>query len=572
MRFSTPFFILIIIFVLTSNVLGQIILNEIMFNPQGNENHNEFIELLNIGMDPVDLSGWTVSDQDDSDEIVNTGGGLVLQPGQYAIILDPDYFTNSTAYDTLIPDEALILSINGTTFGSRGLSNSNGETISLISTAGDTITSYRYSPGNPDGVSDEKIIPNTLNNEENWANSNELLGSPGARNSVTPPENDLALISVIADPPYPQIGQFVIFRAVVRNSGIRPPSAAVLSIFLDSDKNGEFTTGEIIDEFQLEASELTTFGDSVIIEYSWVPPSAGTILLSFVVSSTLDADDVAENNSKTLTLSIPDKENQLIINEIMYQPLSDFPEWIEIVNTGSHDINLENWLIKDRTSVTPAVISKNPVIIGPDEFVVLTGDLASLTENFPLTFAIVEVEKFPVLNNDEDEITLAEPSGKISDKVDYNNSWGNNRGVSLERILIDGSSNARTNWGLSSAPAGATPGKPNTLGISKIPSNIKIVPDPNPFSPKRKSELCTISVSHPLSQSLVTMKIFDRYGRLVRDLLRGEPRGSVFSVTWDGKNNNGRLMLTDLYVVFFNAQSSLTGQNIGHKTTIALVN
>jgi len=570
MRISTTLFLLIIILALASDVRGQIILNEIMFNPQGNENHNEFIELLNIGIDPVDLSGWNVSDQDDSDEIVSMGGGLVLQPGQYAIILDPDYFLNSTVYDTLIPNEALILSINGTTFGSRGLSNSNGETISLTSSTGDSISSYRYSPANPDGISDEKIIPNTVNSDENWANSKKIQGSPGARNSVTPPEYDLAVISFNAEPPYPQSGQSVILRAAVRNSGIRAPSAAVLSIFFDADKNGLFTTVEIIDEFQLEVSELAVFGDSVIVEYLWIPPSAGTILLSFVVSST--PDDAPGNNRKTLTLSIPDKENQFKINEIMYQPMSGFPEWIEIVNTGSNDLNLENWLIKDRTRVTPVVISENRIIIRPDEFVVLTGDLSSLMENFTSTFTIVEVDEFPALNNDEDEITLAEPSGKISDKVDYNSSWGNNRGVSLERIFIDGPSNSRINWGLSTSPVGATPGKPNTLGISEIVSNISIVPAPNPFSPTRRSELCSISVSHPLTQSLVTMKIYDRYGRLVRDLIRGEPRGSVFSVTWDGKNNNGRLMLTDIYVVYFNAQSSLTGENIESKTTVVLVN
>ena len=570
MRIPAHIFFLVIILTLTPNLRGQIILNEIMFNPPGNENHNEFIELLNTGIEPVDLSGWNVSDQDGSDEIVGTGGGLVLLPGQYAIILDSDYFLNSTVYDTFIPGAALILTINGPTLGSRGLSNSNAETISLISSTGDTVTSYRYSPGNPDGISDEKIIPNIMNNAENWADSKEIPGSPGARNSVTPPDFDLSVTSLNADPPYPHAGQSITFSVTVRNNGIHTPSAAAVSIFFDADKNGLFTMGEILDEFQLDVAGLSVFGDSVIIEYTWLPPTAGTIQLSFVVSST--PDEAPGNNIQTLTLSIPDKENQLKLNEIMYQPLSDSPEWIEIVNTGSSEINLDNWLIKDKIRATPAVISESHVIIQPGEFIVLTGDSSRLAGKFTSTFAIIEVDDFPALNNDEDEITLAEPSGKISDKVDYNSSWGSNRGVSLERILIEGPSNSRMNWGLSTDPAGATPGKPNTLSISGIPSNIIIVPDPNPFSPTRRSEVCSISVSHPLTQSLVTMKIYDRYGRLIRDLLRGELRGSVFSVTWDGKNNNGRLMLTDIYVVYFNAQSTLTGENIEYKTTVVLVN
>ena len=53
-------------------------------------------------------------------------------PDQFAVILDNGYFENSTDYDSLIPPEALILTINGKTFGSGGLLNSAPETVTLF--------------------------------------------------------------------------------------------------------------------------------------------------------------------------------------------------------------------------------------------------------------------------------------------------------------------------------------------------------------------------------------------------------------------------------------------------------
>ena len=45
-----------------SLIIAEIIINEIHYNSEPNNNLNEFIELYNTGTDTLDLSGWFFSD------------------------------------------------------------------------------------------------------------------------------------------------------------------------------------------------------------------------------------------------------------------------------------------------------------------------------------------------------------------------------------------------------------------------------------------------------------------------------------------------------------------------------
>ncbi len=178
-------FTLIINLIVLTTSFGQVVLNEIMFDPLFSDRTDEFIEIINISdSESFDIEGWTIQDQDGSDAIISSGGGTVLKPGQYGLILDPDYFAESHTYDNLIPEHTLIITINGATFGSRGLSNSTPETIILTDKEGNSMSSCTYSTDNKPGFSEEKIDPQKPDTPENWENSCSLHGTPGFKNSV----------------------------------------------------------------------------------------------------------------------------------------------------------------------------------------------------------------------------------------------------------------------------------------------------------------------------------------------------------------------------------------------------
>ncbi|MFO7891596.1 MAG: lamin tail domain-containing protein [bacterium] len=179
------FLLLLLIIAFSGATKSQVVLNEIMFDPLFSEHSDEFIEILNISdSQSFDLAGWEVHDQDGYDIIIDSGMGTNLKPGQYGLILDPDYFTDSQSYDALIPDSTLIVTIDGSTFGSRGLSNSQNETVTLIDRKGKHITSHTYTTNKESGFSEERINPQRPDLPENWEQSCRVHGTPGYQNSV----------------------------------------------------------------------------------------------------------------------------------------------------------------------------------------------------------------------------------------------------------------------------------------------------------------------------------------------------------------------------------------------------
>jgi len=48
-----------------------------------------------------------------------------------------------------------------------------------------------------------------------------------------------------------------------------------------------------------------------------------------------------------VSVNIQCMKGDLLINEIMYAPTGDEPEWVEFYNAAPDSINLKNWKISD---------------------------------------------------------------------------------------------------------------------------------------------------------------------------------------------------------------------------------
>jgi hypothetical protein len=156
-----------------------------MFDPLESDITDEFVEVFNIGATGiVDLAGWKIGDGISEDILTDAGEGLLLKAGGYALFIDGDYQEGPRPYDAMIPDESLIVMLDGTTFGSGGWSNAKSETIFLLDSDGRCVARYSTTPGNESGHSDEKIDLDGSDNVDNWLDSRTLHGTPGYANSV----------------------------------------------------------------------------------------------------------------------------------------------------------------------------------------------------------------------------------------------------------------------------------------------------------------------------------------------------------------------------------------------------
>src|SRR6185312_14928822 len=157
-----PFIFVLIVFWLPTLLFlparagAQVVINEVMYNPQGSDSGREWIELYNSGSSDVTMVGgsgkgsWRVNDSSNhtlADPAGGIGRGTLTVPsGGYLIVAsDPASFLSGEyeggTYSVIKSSIAL---------------NNNGATVTLLDGTGTTVDSIAYTPsqgGSDDGAS-----------------------------------------------------------------------------------------------------------------------------------------------------------------------------------------------------------------------------------------------------------------------------------------------------------------------------------------------------------------------------------------------------------------------------------
>ena len=157
----------------------------------------------------------------------------------------------------------------------------------------------------------------------------------------------------------------------------------------------------------------------------------------------------------------------IVINEILPSPegADETNEWIEIYNSNTVEINLQDWKLQD-TKGTPAtyIFPKNTVLPANGYLVLKRPDTKM------------------ILNNDEDGLNLMWPDGQIIDSMSYQKALKNQ---SYNKI--------KNTWQWSIAP---TPGAGNTIQTN-APAAAKVLPK----AKKTDNKIHAAAVSNPVNSA-----------------------------------------------------------------------
>ena len=464
------FLFLLLPIVISAQTDSDIIFSEIMFSPQSG--NNEFIELYNTSeTESIDLSVYKIKYQTSNpDNIESTGSGTILPPKSFAVIFEGDYDFSSGIYKDLIPSNALVLRIGDNSFGSSGMSNSSNRTLSLLDFMDEMLETYTYSADNKSGISDEKIILDNNTSQNNWANSTIINGTPGFINSVSPLKFDLTPGSISTTPLSPQKGDIVNISIQIKNNGIETVKNYSIEVFHDLNHDSSGSLSELI--YQNSYSNLTA-KDSNYIKLQITSVNEG--IYNLILNIICDTDEDLNNNSKYFYFVVhppPSNYNDLVINEIMYAPANDEPEWIEIYNKSVSSVNLNNWKISDANR-TIRIIQKDK-FLGSSSYLIISRDSSIL--NFYSIPSEIITANMPSLNNSGDAVIIKDSSGTLIDSIYYLPSWGGSTGgKSLERISTDGKSNDEENWKTSESKFKGTPGKINSVSQKNYDLSVTII-------------------------------------------------------------------------------------------------
>ena len=433
-----------------------LIISEIMFYPAAG--NNEFIEIYNLSeIQSVDLRGYKIKYYTSKlDTITDAGFGTIIPPGSYAVIFEGDYDLSNGIYKNIIPAAALILKISDNSFGSSGMANTTSRPIILLNSADVIIDSCFYSADNQAGVSDEKIIMNK-NAAAEWANSLTQNGTPGFRNSVTPLNYNLSIDSLTVTPDKILLSNSVKLKTKILNRGFKNSGPFKIQFYDDANYDSLSAGSELIKSIGYENINKA---DSVYPEFLYQPSSKGRH--NIIVEIIFNTDEYLPDNFMIISFDVFVPEyhfNDLVINEVMYEPANEEPEWIEIFNKTGKSINLRNWTISDNSNRVTLVSSD--VFIEPGSFLVISKD-SSISKFYTDIFNFI-TSPMPSFNNNGDAVVIKDSLGITIDSLLYKQNWKGITGRSLERKELNKPTNDSTNWSASLAKGKGTPGKINSI-------------------------------------------------------------------------------------------------------------
>src|SRR3989344_5766826 len=178
-------FLLIISFlaIFSNSVSADIRINEIMASPNCPDSICEWIELYNDGTNSVNISGWTISDNNSNDNMESSSGSIDISiPGNsFALIIDGD---SRVFHNFDVGENIIWLYVDSDAIG-NGL-NDNGERLTLYDANNYIINNITYH-----GVSGGNTW--TLINDV-WQESNATPGRINENNESS--SNDYSVIKI----------------------------------------------------------------------------------------------------------------------------------------------------------------------------------------------------------------------------------------------------------------------------------------------------------------------------------------------------------------------------------------
>jgi hypothetical protein len=286
----------------------------------------------------------------------------------------------------------------------------------------------------------------------------------------------------------------------------------------------------------------------------------------YQLSITRDPSDCSGNpflDSGNNLFRVPQKcdSADVIINEIMFDPGEDCNEYIELFNRTEKTIEVKDWQLQvGNKSLKTLTNDYFPLL--PGTYAIIAPDITGINDpgRFIDAQKIIEIPDLSSLPNEGAIIKLTDKDGNTIDQVLYDPAWhhelnAETQGKSLERISSTGSGMDMNNWQSASSTYGyQTPGEKNSQTEGFENTN-ELTVKPKTITPNSDGYDDELQICYQLDESdyMTRILIYDLNGRLRRIIANGSIPGTEGCYYFDGKGENGAILPTGYYILFFEA-------------------
>jgi hypothetical protein len=527
----------------------DILINEIFpdTDPQVGLPLKEYVELYNRSNKYINIQGFTFQDRSTS---IAELPFYVLPPNAYLIVASNDDTVGFAQFGNYV------LVAN---FPDLNVSSDDAILRDFLGNVIDAVAYeqswYQNSTKAAGGWSLERINYNRpCEGASNWVASDNMLGgTPAQPNSVlqTTPDNSA-----------PQL-----IRAF-------PPAANQIRLYFTEAVSD-------IDAININNYTLSPATAPLVLSAVVEPPFYSTVLV------TLDAD-LQANTIYTLTLNaayrdcigtaitpaalsaqvalpVAAEANDLIINEILFNPVTGGSDFLELYNRSNKVINARSLILANSNADGNINQTQNVLtdyLIFPNQYLVITPDPDHIKDRYnpENPFWIIK-NSMPTYDDSEATVwvyTTANSVATTIDKFSYNKTMhqallADQNGVSLERISPEVPAADMNNWHSGASVVNyATPTYKNSSFRAGASPTDNLIDIPNPtFSPDGDGYEDFLLVNYDLDALgyVARVYIYDAQGRLVRRLTDGELFAQDGYLQWDGSDEKGFKATTGIYVV-----------------------
>jgi hypothetical protein len=526
----------------------DLLITEIMADPTPPRElpEYEYLEIYNRSPLPLNVEGLRLKISS-SEQVLPL---YFISPGDYVLICDDD--------------DVEIMQHIAPSIGIPSFSLSNtGSTLQIIDESGRIIHYLEYSDSwyhnnikSEGGWSLEMIDPeNPCKAGENWtASVSAEGGTPGKVNAVNAQLiSDLKIIKTCC----------INERSLLVSFSESPDSLAATDI---ARYRADPFLGNPDSAFILAPDFLSV---RLVYNQGFTPGRLYSLEISQGLQNCV-GEELTTSLVSPFAMSGPAEPFDLLINEVLFNPLGDGVDYVEIYNPSNKTIDLEGMIlasVKSSPMELPdtqvRVITSSCMAVFPGQYLVLTSDPDMVKSQFFAKDpdAFLKMPSFPSYNNDKGTVLLKKPDGTVVDGMDYQEEMHflmllSYDGVALERISPERTGNDPSNWHSAAETAGfGTPGYKNSQFLENHEEDDAFTLRPEVFSPDGDGKDDNLGIFYHFETpgKLVTVLIFDSFGRPARTLVNNEMPGTGGLFSWDGTLNDRTPARDGIYIVYMEA-------------------
>ena len=526
---------------------NDIVINEIMADPSPGIAlpEWEYIELYNTSFEAININKWKIII---GKKELSFDDDIVIQSDGYLILCHNDAVEELSSYGDCHGFSSFQITNSGS---SISLIDKNDRLISSV----DFDISWHSATYKKDGGwSLEQIdVFNPCAGKKNWGSSIDRNGgSPGEMNSIAG-ENVIA----------PKLDH------------ITPSSYNEIEVFFNQNMDVESlqkNENYIITELNLypEKSETIKYkNDYVKLTFDYIFEEDKLYTLN--IDNINNCNDIPPEKEISAKFGIPKEVccNDIIINEILFHPISPGVEYLELYNRSDKVIDLKEIMFgtikksfPNPADTTLKEICAESRIMLPHSYIVLSLDqeiVKEQYESYPVPDSYLDVESFPSLPNEEGHVIICDRSRRKIDEMKYSDKMHYDllsitQGVALERISTENPSLDENNWHSASFNYNyGTPGYKNSMAqnVNADPNENEINIIPEIFSPDGDgyNDICGIHYKFDNNGYSMNVKIFNSDGLLVKNLFNNNIVNQEGVIHWDGCDDNKHCVSIGIYIV-----------------------